>query len=109
VTCFLGLLIYYVPSILKGLELSPRRYAQIMTDELPKQQRHEETEIFQNISALLNAEEQEVDGENLSDDAASWPGRLEDMTRSQHSPAPHIQIQQSDKSDQEATKEAMKS
>lgn len=104
VTCFLGLLIYYVPSILKELELSPaRRYAQIMTDRLPKQQRHEEAEILQNIGALLNTEEQTENGENLFDDAASWSARLEGMTRSQHSLAPDIQIQQSDNSAQEAT------
>jgi hypothetical protein len=36
VTCFLGLLIYYVPSVLKELKLSAARYyARIMTDELP--------------------------------------------------------------------------
>lgn len=82
VTSFLSLLIYYVPSMLKELELSPaRRYAQIMIDELPKQQHQEEAEIIQKISALLDSEEQEANGEHLSDDAASWAGRLEDMNR----------------------------
>ncbi|OQE96201.1 hypothetical protein PENNAL_c0001G09431 [Penicillium nalgiovense] len=82
VTSFLSLLIYYVPSILKELELSPaRRYAQIMTDEVPKQQHQEEKELILKISALLNSEEQEANGEYISDDAASWAGRLEDMNR----------------------------
>ncbi|KAJ5249458.1 hypothetical protein N7524_011774 [Penicillium chrysogenum] len=88
VTSVLGLLIYYVPSILKELELSPvRRYAQIMTNELAKQPHREEMEIIQNISALLNSEEQETNGEHLNDDALSWEGRLEDVDRPQQSRA----------------------
>ncbi|KAL2824399.1 hypothetical protein BDW59DRAFT_180265 [Aspergillus cavernicola] len=88
VTSFLGLLIYYVPATLKELELSPaRRYVQMMSNELSKKTHQEETEIIQNISALLNSEEQETYGEHQSDEALSWEGRLEDMGRPQHNPA----------------------
>lgn len=99
VTSFLGLLIYYVPSTFKELELSPaRRYAQIMTNELAKKPHQEETEIIQNISVLLNSEEQETYGKHRSDDAISWEGRLEDMDRPQHDPAHDVPIQQPNES-----------
>lgn len=93
VTSFLGLLIYYVPSTLKKLEWSPaRRYVQIMTHEFAKrpyeeEPYQEEMEIFQNIKALLDSEEQDTNVERRSDDAVSWKGRGEDTDRPQHDPA----------------------
>ncbi|KAL2809608.1 hypothetical protein BJX63DRAFT_434988 [Aspergillus granulosus] len=84
---FLGLLVYYVPATLKELELSPaRRYAQIMTNELPRTPNQEEREIIQNISTILNSEEPETYEEHQSDDALSWEERLEDMDRPQQNP-----------------------
>ncbi|RJE17658.1 hypothetical protein PHISCL_10003 [Aspergillus sclerotialis] len=101
-TAFFGLLIYYVPSTLKELELSSiRRYAQIMTNELAKKPGQEETEIIHNISALLNSEEQEVYGEHRPDDAVSWEGRLEDMDRPRHNPAYDVPIQRHNENTQE--------
>lgn len=94
VTCFLSLLIYYVPSILKELELSPvRRYAQIMTNELAKQPYQEEMDVIQKVNALLNSEEQEINGERVPDDAMSWEGRLENMDRPQPNPAHNALIE----------------
>jgi hypothetical protein len=93
-TSFLGLLIYFVPSTLKELELSPaRRYAQIMTNEQAMKPHQEEAEIIHKISALLNSEEQEPFREYRSDDTTSWEGRLEDMDRPQLHPAHDVPIQ----------------
>jgi hypothetical protein len=103
VTVFLGLLIYYVPSTLKELELSPaRRYAQIMTNELAKKSYQEETDIIQRIGVLLNSEEQETYEEHLSDDAISWVGRLENMDRCQYNPADGVPIQRTNEVSEEA-------
>lgn len=69
VTSFLGLLIYYVPYILKELELSPaRRHAQIMNNKFTKLD-SEEMELLNRIGALLNSDEQEIHEEGASDDA----------------------------------------
>lgn len=98
VTIFIGLLIYYVPSILKELELAPaRRYAQIMANELVKPQHQEEYEIMQNIRALLSSEEQEEKGEHKSNNATSCEGGHENMEGVQHSPLHDIVIEQSNK------------
>jgi hypothetical protein len=63
VTSILGLLIYYVPSILKQFELSSvRRYAQIMANEVaknPRQKEMEETVILQDFHVLLNQKSDE--------------------------------------------------
>ncbi|KAJ5521812.1 hypothetical protein N7527_005927 [Penicillium freii] len=68
VTTFLGLLIYYVPYILKELELSPaRRHAQIMNNNSMKLE-PEEMELLNRIRALLNSDEQEIHEESGSDD-----------------------------------------
>ncbi|CAG7915946.1 unnamed protein product [Penicillium olsonii] len=92
-TSFLGLLIYYVPSILKELELSPaRRRAQIMGRRLPKLDQ-EEKEILQNITALLNSDAQEIREEGGSDDAASWEGRIEEVDRPQAKPAHDVPVE----------------
>lgn len=65
-TSFLGLLIYYVPYILKELELSPaRRHAQIITNKFTKLD-PEETELLNRIGALLNSDEQEIHEEGGS-------------------------------------------
>lgn len=69
VTTFLGLLIYYVPYILKELELSPaRRYAQIMNNNF-MELNPDEMELLNSIGGLLNSDEQEIHEESGSDDA----------------------------------------
>ncbi|KAJ5415575.1 hypothetical protein N7465_004270 [Penicillium sp. CMV-2018d] len=69
VTTFLALLIYYVPYILKELELSPaRRHAQIMNNNFMKPD-PEEMELLNRIGALLNSDEQVIHEESGSDDA----------------------------------------
>jgi len=57
VTSFLSLLIYYVPATLKDLELSPsRRYVQVMNKIIRDDIAYgEETQILENITRLLNA------------------------------------------------------
>lgn len=85
VTSFFGLIIYYVPSTLKQLELSSaRRYAQIRANELAGDPYQEETGILRNISVLLNSEEQEVNSEHQSDNAISRERSLAGMDRPQH-------------------------
>ncbi|PKY03727.1 hypothetical protein P168DRAFT_344868 [Aspergillus campestris IBT 28561] len=98
-TVFVGYQIYHFPSMMKELELAPaRRYAQIMTNELVKPQRREETKILQNIRALLNPDEQEANREHPSDDAMSWEGRLEDMDRPRYDPPHDNSVERSNKS-----------
>jgi hypothetical protein len=81
VASFLGLLIYYVPSIFKELEFSAvRRRAQIMTFGIEKLD-SEERETLQSIRALLNSNAQEFREEDGSDDDISWEGRLEELDR----------------------------
>ena len=73
VTSFLGLLIYYVPSILKELELSPaRRQAQIMTRRPAKLDR-EEKGILRNIDQLLSSEARQIREEDGSDEEVDRP------------------------------------
>lgn len=68
VTGILGLLIYYVPYILKELQLSPaRRHAQIMNNKFTKLA-PEEMELLNRIGALLNSHDQEIREERASND-----------------------------------------
>ncbi|CAI7626063.1 unnamed protein product [Penicillium bialowiezense] len=94
-TSFLGLLIYFVPSILKELELSPaRRYAQMIANQHAMKPHQEETEAIEKIAALLNSEEQEVYKEDRSDDDMSWEERLEEMNRPRYNTAHDAPVQQ---------------
>lgn len=94
-TSFLGLLIYFVPSILKELELSPaRRYAQMIANQHAMKPHQEETEAIEKIAALLNSEEQEVYKEDRSDDDISWEERLEEMNRPRFNTGHDAPVQQ---------------
>lgn len=93
ISVYLGLLIYYVPAILKSLEMSSlRRYTHLLKDP-NRHHTQNEQEIFNNIISLINSDEPQTHEEDPSEDVLSWEERLGDTARPRRSPSLKTEIQ----------------
>lgn len=79
VSVFLGLPIYYVPAVLKSLEMSPlRRYAHLLKEPI-RRNTHEE-DFLNDITSFTNSCEPQRSQYDASEDAGSLEDGLEDIT-----------------------------
>ncbi|PWY75339.1 hypothetical protein BO94DRAFT_605837 [Aspergillus sclerotioniger CBS 115572] len=84
VTSCLGLFIYYVPSILKDLELSTaRRHTRFIRSKIPREHLQNETQVLESISALRSSDQQETYGERQSNEVKSCAEGLQNTDGSQ--------------------------
>ncbi|QKX61813.1 uncharacterized protein TRUGW13939_08969 [Talaromyces rugulosus] len=95
ISVFLGLLIYYVPAMLKGLETSSlRRYAYLLKDRKRRDTKREE-EMLENITRVINSDQPQTHEDDASEDALSWEERFGDVTRPELSPSHTTEIRPS--------------